>query len=204
MVRRRKSLLRLREILVGRRTSLRSELTALSVTNSVTSSVDLVVVVGISEGLGGIAATIGDNVVAGVALGGWGLSVTSAVGGGGTDCAAASSSGVGDVDGLEGEVSVEGERSDLVATESRGDLVVGLALSVLGSSWCTDGDSVGLGGHEGRGRGDRGGDKGGHRDEAGGISWDDLMKESDGVDRKQMMIMNLQCGYRWWRQSRCG
>lgn len=162
-------------ILVGRRTSLRSELTALSVTNSVTSSVDLVVVVGISEGLGSITAAIGDNVVASVASGGWGLSVTSAVGGGGADSAAASSSGVGDVDGLESEVSVEGERSDLVASESSADLVVGLALSVLGSGWCTDGDGVALGGDKGGGGCHGGRHEGGDSDEAGGISWDDLM-----------------------------
>lgn len=138
---RKKKILRsLTTICTERWTSLRSELSTLCITNSVTSRVNLVVVVGVGEGLRWVTAAIGDDEVADAASSSWRLSVTSAVGSGGANVAAASSGGVGDIDRLEDKVSVEGERSDLVATKDRADLVVGLALSVLSGSWCTDSD----------------------------------------------------------------
>lgn len=149
---RKKKILRsLTTICTERRTSLRSELSTLCITNSVTSRVNLVVVVGVGEGLRWVTAAIGDDEVADAASSSWRLSVTSAVGSGGANVAAASSGGVGDIDRLEDKVSVEGERSDLVATKDRADLVVGLALSVLSGSWCTDSDGSRLGGDKGRG-----------------------------------------------------
>lgn len=149
---RKKKILRsLTTICTERWTSLRSELSTLCIANSVTSRVNLVVVVGVGEGLRWVTAAIGDDEVADAASSSWGLSVTSAVGSGGANVAAASSGGVGDIDRLEDKVSVEGERSDLVATKDRADLVVGLALSVLSGSWCTDSDGSRLGGDKGRG-----------------------------------------------------
>lgn len=149
---RKKKILRsLTTICTERWTSLRSELSTLCITNSVTSRVNLVVVVGVGEGLRWVTAAIGDDEVADAASSSWRLSVTSAVGSGGANVAAASSGGVGDIDRLEDKVSVEGERSDLVATKDRADLVVGLALSVLSGSWCTDSDGSRLGGDKGRG-----------------------------------------------------
>lgn len=149
---RKKKILRsLTTICTERWTSLRSELSTLCITNSVTSRVNLVVVVGVGEGLRWVTAAISDDEVADAASSSWRLSVTSAVGSGGANVAAASSGGVGDIDRLEDKVSVEGERSDLVATKDRADLVVGLALSVLSGSWCTDSDGSRLGGDKGRG-----------------------------------------------------
>lgn len=149
---RKKKILRsLTTICTERWTSLRSELSTLCITNSVTSRVNLVVVVGVGEGLRWVTAAIGDDEVADAASSSWRLSVTSAVGSGGANVAAASSGGVGDIDRLEDKVSVEGERSDLVATKDRADLVVGLALSVLSGSWCTDSDGSRLSGDKGRG-----------------------------------------------------
>jgi len=179
------------------RSSNRAELTTLSVTHSVARRVDLVVVVGVAKGLAGIAAAVGDDVVADVTLGCWGLCVSGAVGSACADGAAVVAGGVDDGGGQQGEVAVEGERADLVAGEGGADLVADVALCEAGRGWGLDGDGCGQSGDGGECRGGGGRCGRGHGDDAGSVGWDDSadtgLRDSDGADDGRSANSDCRC-----------